>query len=49
MSSGWIIFGELTLVFGVSAFFGIKEIRNLRRFNRERAERNAAAEVEKNR
>ena len=42
MSSGLIIFFELSLVLGLALIFGIREIRNLRRFDRERAARNKA-------
>lgn len=37
MSSGLIIFLELSLVLGLALFFGIRELRNLRRYDRERA------------
>lgn len=39
MSSGLIIFLELLLVLGLALFFGIRELRNLRRYDRERAEK----------
>jgi hypothetical protein len=39
MSSGLIIFLELSLVLGLALFFGIRELRNLRRYDRERAEK----------
>lgn len=42
MSSGIIILMELTLVFGFALVFGVREIVNLRRFDRERAARNKA-------
>lgn len=41
MSSGVIIFLEIGLVLGFALVFGLGEIRNLRRFDRERAERAA--------
>lgn len=40
MSSGVIIFLEISLVLGLALFFGVREIRNMRRYDRERAERN---------
>lgn len=46
MSSGVIIFLEISLVLGFALVFGIREIINLRRFDRERAARNKA-EAEK--
>ncbi len=42
MTSGWIIFFEITLVLGLALVFGVREIANLRRFNRERAAKAAA-------
>lgn len=39
MSSGVIILLELALVLGLALVFGVRELRNLRRFDRERAER----------
>jgi hypothetical protein len=45
MSSGVIIFLEITLVLGFALVFGVREIRNMRRYDRERAAR-AAAESE---
>ncbi len=42
MNSGVIIFFELALVLGVALVFGVRELRNLRRYDRERAERNRA-------
>lgn len=42
MTSGWIIFFEIALVLGLALVFGVREIVNLRKFNRERAARNAA-------
>lgn len=39
MSSGVIVFLELALVLGFALVFGIRELRNLRRFDRERAEK----------
>ncbi len=46
VSSGVIIFLELTLVLGLALVVGVRELRNLRRFDRERAERARAAEAE---
>lgn len=46
MSSGVIILLEITLVLGLCLVFGVRELRNLRRYDRERAERNRA-EAEK--
>jgi hypothetical protein len=46
VSSGVIIFLEITLVLGFALFFGIRELRNLRRYDRERDARNRA-EAEK--
>lgn len=46
MSSGVIIFLELALVLGVALVFGVRELRNMRRYDRERAER-ARAEAAK--
>jgi len=43
MSSGLIVFVELSLVLGLALFFGVREIRNLRRYNRERAAKGAAS------
>lgn len=40
MNSGVIIFFEITLVLGLALVFGIRELRNLRRYDRERAARN---------
>ncbi len=42
MTSGWIIFCEISLVLGFALVFGIREIVNLRRFDRERAAKKAA-------
>lgn len=42
MSSGVIVFLEITLVLGLALVFGVRELRNLRRYDRERAERNRA-------
>lgn len=42
MSSGVIIFLEISLVLGLCLVFGVRELRNLRRYDRERAERNRA-------
>lgn len=39
MSSGYIILFELLLVLGLALVFGVRELRNLRRYDRERAER----------
>lgn len=39
MSSGVIVFLELALVLGLALVFGIRELRNLRHFDRQRAER----------
>lgn len=39
MSSGLIILLELGLILGLALFFGIRELRNLRRYDRERAEK----------
>lgn len=47
MSSGVIIFLEISLVLGFALVFGIREIINLRKFDRERAARNKAAEDRK--
>ena len=44
VTSGWIIFCEISLVLGFALVFGIREIVNLRRFVRKRA---AKAEGEK--
>jgi Tfp pilus assembly protein PilX len=46
VSSGVIIFLELTLVLGLALVVGVRELRNLRRYDRERAERARAAEAE---
>ena len=47
MNSGIYVALEAVVVFALAIFFGIKELRNLRRFDRERAARNnAAAESE---
>ena len=40
MSSGVIIFLEISLVLGFALVFGVRELRNLRRYDRERAARN---------
>jgi len=45
MSSGVIVFLELTLVLGLALVFGVREILSLRRYDRERA---AKAAAEKN-
>ena len=42
MSSGIIIFFEISLVLGFALVFGVREIINLRRYDRELAERNKA-------
>jgi hypothetical protein len=39
LSSGWIIFLELSLVLGLALFFGMRELRNLRKYDRDRKER----------
>jgi hypothetical protein len=44
MSSGVIIFFEISLVLGLALVFGVRELRNLRRYDRERAARNKAEE-----
>lgn len=44
MSSGAIFFFEISLVLGLALVFGVREIVNLRRFDRERAARNKAEE-----
>jgi len=46
MSSGVITFLELSLVLGVALVFGVRELRNMRRYDRERTER-AKAEAAK--
>ncbi len=43
MSSGVIIFLEISLVLGLALFFGFRELRNLRRYDRERAAREKEA------
>jgi hypothetical protein len=45
MSSGVIVFLELALVLGFALFFGIREIRNLKRYDRERAEKAARGDA----
>jgi hypothetical protein len=47
MSSGVIIFFEISLVLGLALVFGVRELRNLRRYDRERAARKAAQEVKR--
>ncbi|MBL8584171.1 MAG: hypothetical protein JNL61_18345 [Rhizobiaceae bacterium] len=47
MSSGVIIFLEITLVLGFALVFGVREISNLRKFDRERAERNRSGKNQK--
>lgn len=42
MSSGVIIFFEISLVLGLALVFGVRELRNLRRFDRERAAKSYA-------
>jgi hypothetical protein len=42
MSSGVIIFFEISLVLGLALVFGVRELRNLRKYDRERAARNKA-------
>jgi hypothetical protein len=44
VSSGVIIFLEISLVLGLALFFGIRELRNLRRYDRERAARSREGE-----
>lgn len=44
MSSGVIIFLEISLVLGVAIIFGLREVANMRRYDRERAARNEADE-----
>lgn len=39
MSSGIIIFFEISLVLGFAMLFGVREIFNMRRYDRERAAR----------
>ncbi|MCX7304254.1 MAG: hypothetical protein NTV73_07935 [Hyphomicrobiales bacterium] len=46
MSSGVIIFLELSLVLGLALVFGVREVINLRRFDRERAQRKKISETE---
>jgi hypothetical protein len=40
VSSGVIVFLELALALGLALVFGVREFRNLRRYDRERAARN---------
>ncbi len=47
MSSGVIVFLELALVLGVALVFGVRELRNMRRYDRERAARRAAEETQR--
>ncbi|MFN3549162.1 MAG: hypothetical protein ACK4U0_16875 [Mesorhizobium sp.] len=50
MSSGYIILFELVLVLGLALVFGVRELRNLRRYERERIERaRLASEAERKR
>lgn len=42
MSSGVIVFFEISIVLGFALIFGVRELINLRRFDRERAARNKA-------
>ncbi|MBN9076120.1 MAG: hypothetical protein J0H84_07840 [Rhizobiales bacterium] len=42
MSSGVIIFFEISLVLGFALAFGLREIFNMRRYDRERAARGKA-------
>ncbi len=42
MSSGLIIFFEISLVLGFALLFGVREVVNMRRYDRERAARNKA-------
>ena len=44
MSSGWIIFFEISLVLGLCLFFGIQQIREINRLQREREAKKAEAE-----
>ncbi len=44
VSSGVIIFFEITLVLGLALVFGVREIFNLRRYDRMRAAKNKAEE-----
>ncbi len=46
MSSGFIILFEVALVLGLALVFGVRELRNLRKFDRERAAR-AKVEAER--
>lgn len=39
MSSGVIVFLEIAVVLGLALVFGVRELRNLRRYDRERDER----------
>jgi hypothetical protein len=41
MTSGLIVFLELALVLGFALVFGIREMRNMRRYDRDRAAREA--------
>ena len=42
MSSGIIIFLEISLVLGLALVFGVREIVNLRKYDRERDAKNKA-------
>ncbi len=42
MSSGVIIFLEISLVLGLALVFGVREVLNMRRYDRERAARSKA-------
>jgi hypothetical protein len=46
-NSGIYVLVEAVVVFGLALVFGIRELRNLRRFDREREARNNA-EAERN-
>jgi hypothetical protein len=42
MSSGVIIFLEISLVLGLALIFGVREVVNMRRYNRQRDARHKA-------
>jgi hypothetical protein len=42
MTSGWIIFFEISIVLGVCLFFGFQQLRELNRLERERERKRAA-------
>lgn len=46
MSSGLIVFFEIALVLGLALVFGLREIVNLRRYDRERAAKAAEPSAE---